>query len=204
MAIEFKKSSYSGHFPEIWRGECKILPGGFKPVQQLDNGTVLRRATPLYVDFDTKTAAVCKTATVLSGGTTSAVRVAKGHYFCAGDNIGKHAATIAASALISSVDRSNDDYDVLKLATALTGLAADDVIVETKSKTVDSNTTYSVAYAPNMIVGADTHFDGKGIPTIDAAYDAVVLSTSLTQPMLAEWLNGVCLKANPNIIYIKQ
>jgi len=64
MAIEFKRTKVAGHFPEIWRGECRMLPGGFKPAQDFAVGTVLHRGTPLYVDFETMTAAVCKTAMV--------------------------------------------------------------------------------------------------------------------------------------------
>ena len=35
MAIEFKQTHYAGHTPEFWRGEAKILPGGFKPTKDL-------------------------------------------------------------------------------------------------------------------------------------------------------------------------
>ena len=80
MAIDFKKTAVKGHTPEIWRGECKILPGGFKPVQSFPVGTVLHRGTPIFVDFAAMSAAVCKTAKVLAGGTTTAFRVAKGSH----------------------------------------------------------------------------------------------------------------------------
>jgi hypothetical protein len=72
MAIEFKKEAVSGAYPEIWRGECKILPGGFKPLQEFSVGTVLRRATPIFVDFGTMSAAVCKRA-ILSLSTVTAL-----------------------------------------------------------------------------------------------------------------------------------
>ena len=55
-----------------------------------------------------------------------------------------------------------------------------------------------------MVVGAVKEFNGKGLPTIDAAYEAVVLYPSLSCPILDEWKNGVCLKSNPNILFIKQ
>jgi L-asparagine transporter-like permease len=55
-----------------------------------------------------------------------------------------------------------------------------------------------------MVVGSVTEFNGRGIPTIDAAFEAVVLTPALSTPVLAEWLNGVFLKNNPNIIFIKQ
>lgn len=200
MAIEFKKTAVSGRFPEIWRGECKMLPGGFKPLQNFAVGTVLRRAALLEVNFENMTAAIIKLANVLEGGTTKNVRVAKGHYFAVGDVITK----IGDGKLtpsISSIDTSNVDYDVLVLSAAYTGLAKGDTIVE--SSAVESGDATS-KYTPNMIVGADKEFNGKGIPAIDAAFEAVVLYPSLSFTIPAEWLNGPCLKSNPNILFIKQ
>ena len=200
MAIEFKKTAYSGRFPEIWRGECKMLPGGFKPLQSFSVGTVLRRATLLEVNFENMTAAVVKLADVLAGGTTEAVRVAKGHYFAVGDVITK-VGDGKNTPSISSIDTSNVDYDVLTLSAAYTGLKKGDTIVE--STAVGSGDATS-KYTPNMIVGADKEFNGKGIPAIDAAYEAVVLYPSLSFTIPAEWLNGPCLKSNPNILFVKQ
>lgn len=200
MAIEFKKTAYSGRFPEIWRGECKMLPGGFKPLQSFSVGTVLRRATLLEVNFENMTAAVIKLADVLAGGTTEAVRVAKGHYFAVGDVITK-VGDGKSTPSISSIDTSNVDYDVLTLSAAYTGLKKGDTIVE--STAVGSGDATS-KYTPNMIVGADKEFNGKGIPAIDAAYEAVVLYPSLSFTIPTEWLNGPCLKSNPNILFVKQ
>lgn len=200
MAIEFERTHLSGSFPSIWRGECKILPGGFKPEQQLPVGTLLRRGTPIKVDFEKMTAAVCKTATVLKGGTTTAPRVPKGHLFTIGDTITKVGASTAAPT-IKSIDTTNDAYDTLTLSDAYTGLAENDVIVESTALQGGSS---SPKYMPNAVVGADKEFNGRGIPTIDAAYEAVVLYPSLACPIIADWLNGICLKYNPNILFIKQ
>lgn len=200
MAIEFKRTKVAGHFPEIWRGECRMLPGGFKPVQDFAVGTVLHRGTPIYVDFEALTAAVCKTAKVVSGGTTKAPRIAKGHLFAKGDVVTKYGDG-ASTPTISDIDTSNADYDVLTLSAAYTGLAADDVLVE--SAAVESGTA-SPKYEPNAVVGAVKEFDGKGLPTIDAAYEAVVLYPSLACPVLDDWKQGICLKSNPNILFIKQ
>ena len=186
MAIDFKKTQLSGHTPEIWRGECKILPGGFKPVQNFPVGTVLHRGTPIYVDFEAMSAAVCKTAKVLKGGTTTAPRVAKGHYFVAGDVVMKLGVT-DKSPIIKSIDTANAGYDVITFA-------SDPIPAAPR-------------YTPNMVVGAAKEFTGKGLPTIDAAYEAVVLYPSLNFPLLEDWLinpGKVCLKANPNILFIKQ
>lgn len=200
MAIEFKKTTISGRVPEIWRGECKILPAGFKPVQTFATGTVLHRGTLLYVDYSTMSAAVVKIATVLSGGTTKTVRVAKGNLFAVGDVITKYGDG-ASTPSISAIDTTNTDYDVLTLSAGITGLITDDVIVESQAVT---SGTATAKYEPNAVVGAVKEFNGKGIPTIDAAYEAVVLYPSLSFPIPSDWLNGFCLKSNPNILFIKQ
>lgn len=210
MAIDFKKTQLSGHTPEIWRGECKILPGGFKPVQNFPVGTVLHRGTPIYVDFEAMSAAVCKTAKVLKGGTTTAPRVAKGHYFVAGDVVMKLGVT-DKSPIIKSIDTANAEYDVLTFASAIAGLAEGDILVEASAAAAAKGDNEAVPaaplYTPNMVVGAVKEFTGKGLPTIDAAYEAVVLYPSLNFPLLEDWLinpGKVCLKANPNILFIKQ
>lgn len=203
MAITFEKQSFGGRFPEIWRGECKMLPGGFKPTQEFAPGTVVRRATPVFVNFDEMSATVCKVASVLDGGTTTKVRVPKGHYFTKGDNVFKYGAEAPALVTVNEVDRTNSAYDVLTLSKDITGIAKDDVLVEGKSVEGETPTVKAVC-EPNMVVGADKQFDGKGLPTLDAAFEAVVLYPSLQFPILKEWLQGVALKNNPNIIFIKQ
>lgn len=210
MAIDFKKTQLSGHTPEIWRGECKILPGGFKPVQNFPVGTVLHRGTPIYVDFEAMSAAVCKTAKVLKGGTTTAPRVAKGHYFVAGDVVMKLGVT-DKSPIIKSIDTANAGYDVITFASAIAGLAEGDILVEASAAAAAEGDNEAVPaaplYTPNIVVGAVKEFTGKGLPTIDAAYEAVVLYPSLNFPLLEDWLinpGKVCLKANPNILFIKQ
>lgn len=210
MAINFKKTQVQGHMPEIWRGECKILPGGFKPVQNFPVGTVLHRGTPLYVDFEAMSAAVCKTAKVLTGGTTTAPRIAKGHYFVVGDVVMKLGVT-DKSPIIKSIDTTNSEYDVITFQSAIAGLSEGDIIVEASEYVAAAGEKAAVLaaplYTPNMVVGAVKEFTGKGLPTIDAAYEAVVLYPSLNFPLLEDWLinpGKVCLKSNPNILFIKQ
>lgn len=200
MAIEFKRTAIKGHFPEIWRGECKMLPGGFQPKNTIPVGTVLHRGTLLEVNFEEMSAAVIKVAKVLEGGTTSKPRIAKGHLFAVGDVVTKYGDG-KSTPTISSIDTtSSSEYDILTLSAAYTGLTKGDVIIE--SATGDGDAT--AKFTPNMIVGAVKEFNGKGIPTIDAAYEAVVLYPRLAFPLLDEWLTGCCLKSNPNILFIKQ
>ncbi len=201
MAIEFKKEKISGHAPEFWRGEAKVLPGGFKPAQDFPVGTVLRKATPLYIDYDARTAAVCKSVEVLDGGTTTKPRVAKGHHFAVNDVVTK-VGDGAAAPKISAIDTTNPDYDVLTLASAYTGLAKGDILVESAAPNGDAKA--EPRYLPNAVAAADHTFDGKGLPTIDAAYDALVLYKNVFYPVVADWLTGQCLKSNPNIMFITQ
>ena len=200
MAIEFKKTAVKGHTPEIWRGECKMLPGGFKPKNNIATGTVLHRGVLVEVNFDEMSAAVIKVAKILAGGTTNKPRIAKGHLFAIGDVVTKNGDG-SKTPTITAIDTTNADYDTLTLSDAYTGLAGNDVIVE--SEAVGSGSA-SAKYTPNMVVAAVKEFNGKGLPTIDAAYEAVVLYPSLNFPLLPEWLNGCCLKSNPNILFIKQ
>lgn len=197
MAIEFKKQAFSGKTPVIWRGECKILPGGFKPKQTFPVGTVLRRGLPIQVDFEEMSAGVVKIAKVLDGGTTTDARIGKGHLFAVGDKVQKLGTT--TSTTVSKIDSTNADYDVITFASAITGLAAGDSIQES-----DGESSAKPLYTPNMVIGSDLEFKGTGIPTIDAAYEAVVLYNNVNYPIPADWLQGVCLKSNPNILFIKQ
>lgn len=206
MAIDFKKTVIDGHSPEIWRGEAKILPGGFQPLQTFPIGTVLKRGTLIHVDYTNgMKAAVVKTAKVIKGGTTQKPRINKGHYFVVGDLVTKFGDG-KSSPSIKSIDTSNADYDVIELSAAYTGLAEDNIIVETTEHSSDDVTA---KYLPNNILGSTKLFDGKGLPTLDVAYEAVVLAPNISNPIPSEWLIGWgggcgCLKFNPSIKYIKQ
>lgn len=196
MAIELKTTKYSGRTPEIWRGECKVLPGGFKPAQ--DNfpaDFLLRRGTLVYLDFDNMTAAVCKAGKVMSGSTTTSIKVAKGNLFLKGDIVEKYGATavdgVVPSATINAVDTSNENYDALTISASLSTSENDYLVIKGSNH-------------PNAVVAADLKFTGKGLPTIDAAYEAVVLTSSLTYDLLPAWKDGIFLKSNPNILFIKQ
>lgn len=198
MAIKFKKEEYSGKKPNIWPGTSKPLPGGFKPVQNIAVGTLVPEATPLYVDFDARTAAICKSATVLDGGTTSKVNVAKGTLFQVGDKVLKVGGTVLGE--VASVDTTNAAYDIINLKAAYTGLVKGDNIVEG----VEKDGTVKAAYTPNAVTPVEKKFDGKGIDVLDAAYEAIVLYRNLPFPIVADWKQGYCLKDNPGIKFITQ
>jgi hypothetical protein len=129
MAVEFKaKESFKGTFQRFWRGEAKILPAGYKLLNTISNGITLIRATFLQIFPDDLTAAVVKHGTVITGGTTSKIRVSKESYFEVGDYIQRKGQTLVRQ--ITAIDKSNDGYDVITVASALTGVTANDILLE--------------------------------------------------------------------------
>nr|DAR49053.1 MAG TPA: Head fiber protein [Caudoviricetes sp.] len=197
MGVKFEGKSYAGNMPVFWRGEAKILPGGYKLLQTFPKGTVIPKGTPLHIVIGTLTAAVSKYAKVVSGGTTIKPRVPKGTLFQINDIVMKEGETTGVT--VSSIDTSNADYDVLTLSSAISGLAADDVLIE-----ATATSSSAAKYEPNAVVGEDTEpLAGSDQDTVSAAYDAVVL-LGYTVQLPASWMQGICMKNNPNIIYVKQ
>ena len=197
MGVKFEGKSYAGNMPVFWRGEAKILPGGYKLLQTFPKGTVIPKGTPLHIVIGTLTAAVSKYEKVVSGGTTTKPRVPKGTLFQINDIVMKEGETTGVT--VSSIDTSNADYDVLTLSSAISGLAADDVLIE-----ATATSSSAAKYEPNAVVGEDTEpLAGSDQDTVSAAYDAVVL-LGYTVQLPASWMQGICMKNNPNIIYVKQ
>jgi hypothetical protein len=197
MGVKFEGKSYAGNMPVFWRGEAKILPGGYKLLQTFPKGTVIPKGTPLHIVIGTLTAAVSKYAKVVFGGTTTKPRVPKGTLFQINDIVMKEGETTGVT--VSSIDTSNADYDVLTLSSAISGLVADDVLIE-----ATATSSSAAKYEPNAVVGEDTEpLSGGDQDTVSAAYDAVVL-LGYTVQLPASWMQGICMKNNPNIIYVKQ
>ena len=89
MAIVFEKTKVKGGFPIFWRGEFAVLPGDFKLKGTYPEGTKIPKGTPIKLDFDNMECSICKSARVLSGGTTTAPHVKKGSMLQVGDAVGK-------------------------------------------------------------------------------------------------------------------
>lgn len=200
MAIEFEKTVYPGTMDPFWRQEVRMLPGGFKPLQDIPVGEVVHRASFIYVNFDDMTAAIVKVGQIVDGGTTAKPRVTKRHNFFSGDTIMKVGKTDLA-VTVKSVDHSNPDYDVLELSAALTGLAKDDFIQEA----VKEGETVKPAYVANTVLGNDFESRKTGLPTFDVAWSAMILK-DVCSPFPSEWLaqNSPCLATNHNLMFIKQ
>lgn len=201
MAIEFAKEVYPGNMDPFWRQEVRMLPGGFKPTQDIPVGEVVRRSSFVAVDFDNMTAALVKVGKVLNGGTTSKPRVSKHNNFYAGDTVMK-VGTTNLSVTVKSVNRSNPEYDELELSAALTGLASGDFIQEAVA---DGESAYKPAYVANMVLGTDFESRKSGLPTFDVAWSAMILK-DVAAPFPASWLpeNSPCLATNHHLMFIKQ
>lgn len=200
MAIEFNRNAVPAAKEPFWRKEVKMLPGGFSLKDTFPVGSVIRKSSPIYVDFATMSAAVVKVGKVLTGGTTTAPRVAKGHNFVVGDLVMKIGVT-GKAVNVSSIDRTNSEYDVITFSAALTGVAAGDFVQEA----VADSDNFKVKYTANMVLGADVEVKEVGMPTLDASYDCIILK-SIAAPIPEEWLvSGGCgLATNPRIMYINQ
>ena len=118
--IEFASNSYTKHPNPFWRQERRILPAGFKPVQDFPVGTKIYKGAWIAV-LSGLTCAVVKVSQVLSGGTTTKPRVAKDGYFQVGDTV-MDLSNDAKTTTIKSIDTSNPDYDVLTLNSAISTL----------------------------------------------------------------------------------
>ena len=188
MAIVFEKGTLKGNFPVFWRGECKVLPGDFKLKQTFPEGTLIRKGTPIAVDFSKMECAVCTAVKIIAGGTTAAPRVIKGSLVQVGEEL-----TIGENKqAITAIDRSNADYDVLTLAAALTGATKDVFAVV-------------AGYEPNAVVETDYEYKtNMSFQTVSAGYDVVILK-EVAYPMPDDWLlGGWCMKNNPSIKYVRQ
>lgn len=198
MAIEFNKTTHPGSIDPFWRKEAKMLPGGFSFMQEsFRKGDVIRKGSFVYADVDQMKAAIIKVGKVLEGGNESKIRVSKKNNLCPGDTVMKVGGD--STTTVKNVDHTNPEYDVVEVATAISGIVKGDFIQEADSGTKKPK------YIANCTLGADIEIKESGLPTIDAAYDAILLKSVIT-PFPAEWLvdNGFCLKTNPNIIIINQ
>lgn len=197
MGVKFTPETKEGNMPVFWRGEAKILPGGYKLLQTFPKGTRIPRGTLVSIMPGTLTAGISKHAEVVTGDTTTKPRVKKGHLFQAADVVMKAGETTGVT--ISSIDASNADYDTITLSAAIPGLAAGDILLE-----ATATTSSEEKYVPNGVVGETTDpLNGDDSDTVSVAYDAVVLRGYVPDPPEA-WLQGITLKNNPNIIFIKQ
>lgn len=91
-------------------------------------------------------AEVVKTCKVVTGGTTTAPRVEKGHLVAAGEFYGLNGD--GQSRTVQTVDKTNADYDVITFNGAITGATAGAVLIEVSAEEADSEPLYE----PNCLL----------------------------------------------------
>ena len=149
----------------------------------IPEGVDVPQGTLLDVDLDTREASIVKNALVVAGGTTSAPRVAKGHFFKAGDFVFVTGDAVA----VSSVDTTNADYDVLTLSGACTGATAGNYLEQAK----EPGASPELAHIPNLISSEwlyDFH-DGNTISCVTEIFsdvDTSVFYTPISPTMIAK------------------
>ena len=145
----------------VWESILDEVPGGVSlKVARLDYLTVntnvdkrfLPTGTPVYVDLAARTADVCKSATALTGTTAQAIRVAKNNHWKVGDFVNDG----TTSSAISSITTTEDGYDTLNTAEALTSAAG----TKYGEGSVSGGST-AMAYTPNGMT-KDTVWMGDG------------------------------------------
>lgn len=109
--------------------------------------------TPVYVDYATRVAEVCKSTAAMAGSTGTSLRVGKKHHFKVGDIINDG----TTGAIISAIDISNASYDVLSLNTSLTSTEG----TKYQEGTVTGSSTV-LKYTPNGLIKSGTYIkDGN-------------------------------------------
>lgn len=203
MGIAFTKTKIPGDFPVFWRGEFKVLPGDYKLKQTFPEGTLLKKGTPVQIDFVNMECAVVKVAKVVDGGTTTAPRIVKGSLLQVGDTVAK-VGKLDLSRTVSTIDKSNANYDVITLNGAMTTLTAGDFLQESYTYVAAPLTQSAPLYVADAVIETTKEYSAtKGFQTVSAGYEGLILK-EVAYPVPASWLKGYSLETNPSIKYIKQ
>lgn len=226
MSINFQRTSLDGHTPEIWRGECKVLPGSFKLQgyeQDGKNGEVLLRGTLLSVDTKAHTAYTCKWAKLFKATTANSntIEVASlaGCKWCKGDPIKVAGDTATAPNCVVAVEEvaavAGVEEDTSHGIAAVEAVAAHTKLTLKNSiapELAKDSAVNNGGHLANAVLAADFVNDGKQYGYVAAAYEAVVLASDkqldeMPTDEIAGGANGcgfIALKANPSIKLIKQ
>ena len=139
------------------------------------------KGLPLNVNYTTRVAEVVKTATVITGSTTTATRIAKGSLFTVGDAIANAVEGVAVE--ITAIDTTNDDYDILTHLTNGGAFDAGTVLFEAAAVAGDGNAAY--LFAANALLSDNTKITGSA--TVTAILSAQeIIEANLPAPVSSE------------------
>lgn len=182
-----------GAYPVVYR-HVEVLPAGYNLQNAPSRGYTIPRGALLSITPGTLTANLCKAAHILGGGSTSAVRVAKGHPFTAGDVVlisGKKQGVAITSIVVGA------EFDTFNFVSALNGGDIEGVMVEADGV----GDSQKPKHLPNSFVEREVVVDGS-VVAVSAAARGMLLHGNVETA--TEYLNGICMVGNPNILIVKQ
>lgn len=204
MANFPNQTKYAGKVPVFWTEPSKVEVFGYKLSQSFEKGTVIAQGTPIKADLGTGVATICKIGKVVAKESTTKFHIAKGSLFSSGDKVYCSGATGTATlSTISSIDKSNADYDLLTLSSANSQIAVGSIILEG----VSSDGNIAPAALPNRLVARECVITGNA-DTVSACYNVVAIENTINIP--AEYLNTTAFPGSklligcPTISFIKQ
>jgi hypothetical protein len=165
--------------------DAKRSQGGFTLASNTPASGVtgwIFKGLPLNVNYTTRVAEVVKTATVITGSTTTATRIAKGSLFTVGDAIANAVEGVAVE--ITAIDTTtSDDYDILTHTTNGGAFVADTVLFEAAAVAEDGNAAY--LFAANALLSDNTKITGSA--TVTAILSAQeIIEANLPAPVSSE------------------
>jgi len=164
--------------------DAKRSQGGFTLASNTPASGVtgwIFKGLPLNVNYTTRVAEVVKTATVITGSTTTATRIAKGSLFSIGDVIAN--AIDGTGVAITAIDRTtSSDYDILTHLTNGGAFTADTVLFEAAAVgTGDA----AYLFAANALLSDNTKITGSA--TLTAILSAQeIIEANLPAPVSSE------------------
>ena len=161
--------------------DAKRSQGGFTLASNTPASGVtgwIFKGLPLNVNYTTRVAEVVKTATVITGSTTTATRIAKGSLFTVGDAIANAVEGVAVE--ITAINTASAEYDILTHTTNGGAFVADTVLFEAAAVAEDGNAAY--LFAANALLSDNTKITGSA--TVTAVISAQeIIEANLPAPV---------------------
>ncbi|MFW6145229.1 MAG: hypothetical protein ACOC4Y_00380 [bacterium] len=168
----------------------KDYPGGIavNPDQLGEGHDVIKKGTLLEVDYSARTAEIVKTAELQAGYDDSDddhMKVLKNHEFQVGEYVGDG----TNNAEITSIDKSNSDYDKLEFGGTTefgTDLSEGDIVEKY------SDTDSALANTPNAVCGTEVLIKDKSASNamVSAVINAKVHESNLPYPLTTSSSGG--------------
>lgn len=160
--------------------DAKRAQGGFTlTADTIGSGSTgwILKGLPMYVDYTTRIAEIVKTATVITGSTTTVTRVSKGSLFIVGDVV---ANVLSGNGVaITAIDTTNASYDAFTHLTNGGAFVADTILFEAAAVGT-GDATY--LFDANALLSDNTKIVGS--PTVTAVISAQeIIEANLPAPV---------------------